>query len=75
MCEQIRQIDPHTLILFFSAYAREADRQQAICAGAQAYIVKPGGICELADTINRLVDQAARTGIEKASAKEGTLKM
>ncbi len=58
LCEQIRKIDPHTPILFFSSYAREADRQQALRAGAQAYLVKPGGIVELADTIKGLIDQS-----------------
>ena len=70
LCRQIRKIDPHTPILFFSSYARESDRQQAICAGAQDYLVKPGNIFDLADTIKRLIDQAERVGIEKTKAPD-----
>ena len=70
LCRQIRQIDPHTPILFFSSYARESDRQQALCAGAQGYLVKPGNIFELADTIKRLIDQAEQISMEKAKAPD-----
>lgn len=59
LCEQIRSFDQNTPILFYSAYARESDRKQAISAGAQDYLVKPGDIFELTGTITRLVDQAA----------------
>jgi CheY-like chemotaxis protein len=65
LCERIREADPHTPILFFSSYARESDRQQAICAGAQDYLVKPGDIFELADTIQRLINKAEVDQIEK----------
>src|SRR3982751_6666950 len=47
MCRHIRQFDPVTPIIFYSAAAHETDRQTGIAAGAQAYIAKPGNIFEL----------------------------
>jgi len=37
----IRQFDPHTPILFYSAAAYEHDIQEALRSGAQGYLVKP----------------------------------
>ncbi len=47
LCRRIRQFDPFTPILFYSAAAYESDRQSGISAGAQAYVSKPGDIFEL----------------------------
>jgi CheY-like chemotaxis protein len=41
LCRQVRAFDPHTPILFCSADARAAAEQQALAAGAQAYLTKP----------------------------------
>src|SRR5262245_20729298 len=43
LCRQLRTFDPHTPILFYSAVASEATRQQALAAGAQDYLIKPVG--------------------------------
>jgi DNA-binding response OmpR family regulator len=58
MCRHIRQFDPVTPILFYSAAAQESDRQSGISAGAQGYIIKPGDIFELVKTIARLINQS-----------------
>lgn len=58
ICKAIRQIDPLTPILFYSAAAYDADRNQAIDAGAQAYLVKPAQSYELFDAIARLITSA-----------------
>jgi CheY-like chemotaxis protein len=41
LCRRMRNLDPHTPILFFSGAAFEADKQRGIEAGADAYVSKP----------------------------------
>jgi len=41
LCRTIREFDPQTPILFYSAAAYERDIEEAIRAGAQGYLVKP----------------------------------
>jgi DNA-binding response OmpR family regulator len=68
LCEQLCRYDPHTPILFFTTYARESDQQQGLRAGAWAYLVKPGNIFELAETVERLINRAG--GIPSALGKK-----
>jgi DNA-binding response OmpR family regulator len=55
LCKKIREFDPHTPILFFSVLAYKADREAALGAGAQEYLVKPNDIDLLEETIQRLI--------------------
>jgi OmpR-family two-component system manganese-sensing response regulator len=41
LCRQLRQRDVSTPILFYSARAFDHDRDEALSAGAQKYLVKP----------------------------------
>jgi DNA-binding response OmpR family regulator len=41
LCRQIREFDVDTPILFYSAAAYDLDIREGLCAGADAYIVKP----------------------------------
>jgi DNA-binding response OmpR family regulator len=41
LCKRIRQRDGATPILFYSAKAYDHDRDEALLAGAQKYLVKP----------------------------------
>jgi DNA-binding response OmpR family regulator len=41
LCRQIREFDADTPILFYSAAAFDPDIHEGLCAGADAYIVKP----------------------------------
>jgi two-component system OmpR family response regulator len=41
LCRRIRSFDQSTPILFCSGAATEADKQAAVLAGAQDYLVKP----------------------------------
>ncbi len=42
MCRTIREIDPHTPILFYPGGARgDPDRREALGAGAREYAAKP----------------------------------
>lgn len=51
----IRQFDRTTPILFYSAAAYESDKQAALAAGAQGYLVKPIGIDDLISEVERLM--------------------
>jgi two-component system response regulator TctD len=41
LCRQIREFDPYTPVIFYSAAAYVTDKQNAFDAGAQCYLVKP----------------------------------
>jgi CheY-like chemotaxis protein len=53
-CRQIRTFDKKTPILFYSAAAYESDIEDAMSAGAQAYVVKPA-VQELEDAVRDLL--------------------
>lgn len=55
LCKQIRTFDLDTPIIFYSAAVRQADRDEGMNAGAQAYINKPGKLDELEKTIPSLI--------------------
>jgi DNA-binding response OmpR family regulator len=58
LCRRIRKFDPVTPILFYSAAAYEADKNMALSAGAQAYLIKPSQTSELCDLVSSLIDKA-----------------
>lgn len=58
LCEQLREFDQHTPVLFYSGAAREADRQSALLSGAQGYLVKPVDGDELVAAVFRLISAA-----------------
>jgi DNA-binding response OmpR family regulator len=47
LCRKIREFDLKTPIVFYSAVAYENDKNEALAAGASAYIVKPVTIDDL----------------------------
>lgn len=54
LCRAIREFDPDTPILFYSAAAYEYDIQEALSSGAQAYLVKPVQPNDLERAVARL---------------------
>jgi len=52
---RIRQFNKTTPILFYSGAATEEEQRSALEAGAQAYLIKPIGIEELVQAIERLI--------------------
>jgi two-component system, OmpR family, phosphate regulon response regulator PhoB len=57
LCHQIRALDSHTPIMFYSGAGYKTDIQQGLDAGAQAYLVKPD-FDHLKPTIDRLIHGA-----------------
>ena len=49
----IRQFNQTTPILFYSGAAFESDQKEALDAGAQGYLIKPAGIAELLDSVQK----------------------
>ena len=60
LCRQIRQFDPATPILFYSAAAYEIDRTEALNSGAQAYLIKPSHPSELCNLVTSLIESHRR---------------
>lgn len=56
LCQQLRALDPHTPIIFYSAKAYETDKQQALAAGAQGYLTKPCNLTELEQMISAFLE-------------------
>src|SRR5919202_642222 len=55
LCRKIREFDRHTPIIFYSGAAFDSDREEALYAGAQAFVAKPY-IDELLKTIHSLLN-------------------
>jgi DNA-binding response OmpR family regulator len=61
LCRAIREFDPHTPILFYSAAAYQRDIEEAIRAGAQDYLAKPIHPDELKQAVVRLISVTGET--------------
>ena len=69
LCIAIREFDPHTPILFYSAAAYAKDIQEGIRAGAQAYLVKPTFPGELRQVVAQLISVPLETAFEARRAE------
>ena len=69
LCRQIRAVDPHTPILFYSGAGYEADIAQAMRAGAHGYLVKPTEFNVIIETVKRLIgSEEARVHEQRANS-------
>jgi DNA-binding response OmpR family regulator len=64
LCRLIREFDPYTPILFYSAAAYERDIQEALRSGAQAYLIKPVKFKDLEQAVTKLTSPASRRDSE-----------
>jgi DNA-binding response OmpR family regulator len=55
LCKKLRRIDPATPILFYSGAAFEYDREEALAAGADGYLIKPALNEALIEEVSRLI--------------------
>jgi two-component system, OmpR family, alkaline phosphatase synthesis response regulator PhoP len=74
LCLAIREFDPHTPILFYSAAAHEKDIQNALRAGAQDYLVKPVIPDELMQAVSRLISAAGETVTDARRAESAAIR-
>ena len=61
LCEQLREFDQHTPVLFYSGAAYETDRARALASGAQGYLVKPVDGDELIAEVLRLISDSRQS--------------
>jgi len=61
LCRAIREFDPDTPILFYSAAAYERDKNEALQAGAQLYLTKPSIPGELRQAVAQLISAPRET--------------
>jgi DNA-binding response OmpR family regulator len=58
LCRNIRKIDQSMPILFCSGLAYEKNKEEALAAGAQGYLVKPVSIPVMCQTVKELISSA-----------------
>ncbi|HEX8775414.1 MAG TPA: response regulator [Pyrinomonadaceae bacterium] len=55
LCSEIRESDSSTPIMFYTGAGYESEREQAMAAGAQAYLVKPSDVAQLVEIVKQLL--------------------
>jgi DNA-binding response OmpR family regulator len=55
LCRQLREFDPNTPVIFYSAAAYITDKQNALEAGAQSYVVKPADPDDLVNALKSAI--------------------
>jgi DNA-binding response OmpR family regulator len=58
VCDEIRSFNSNAPIIFYSGEAREDEKQKAIEACADAYLVKPNDFDKLTETVNKLIEES-----------------
>ena len=69
LCRLIRQTKPQIPVVFYSAMARDTDRQAALAAGANEYLVKPNDLEKLTDTVKKLLSKKLSNSTNNNSNK------
>ena len=69
LCQLLREVDPHTPVLFYSGAAYERDKARALASGAQGYLVKPVDGDELAAEVLRLISESRQSGSQILNSK------
>ena len=71
LCQKLRQLQPKVGVLYYSAYASDAEQQKALALCGDAYLRKPVGIADLEEAV---ATQLAKKGIgveKPAEVQEG----
>lgn len=55
LCQKLKELHPHTPVLYYSAYGDEADHQEALKSCGDAYLKKPVAIADIQESIARLL--------------------
>jgi DNA-binding response OmpR family regulator len=69
LCRRIREFDPHTPVLFYSAASQPRDAREAMSAGAQKYLVKPVRFDVLAQSVAELLIAANERAFDARRAE------
>ena len=60
LCQQLRQLQPDTRVIYYSAYASEAEQKAALSLCGDAYLKKPVSPEYLEQTIAKLLHRKAK---------------
>lgn len=71
MCRILRRTDSVTPILFFTGEARERERQAALEAGADAYLIKPDDLKKLTHTVRELLGARQAAAAARGVSRRG----
>ena len=74
LCLAIREFDPYTPILFYSAAACERDLEDALRAGAQDYLIKPVIPDELMQAVSLLISVPPEMAFEARRAETAAIR-
>ena len=58
VCDEIRAYNPDTPIIFYSGETREEEKQKALEACADAYLVKPNDFNKITETVDKLINES-----------------
>lgn len=72
LCKKIRKMGSHAPIIIYSALDRNIDRQRALAAGADLYLIKPEELQQVKPQIERLLKENLRAVPANASAASAT---
>jgi CheY-like chemotaxis protein len=61
LCMAIRETDKETPILFYSSRAMEKEKEEAMKAGAQEYLIKPNDIFNVAEHVARWIEAKSKS--------------
>ncbi|HYO98841.1 MAG TPA: response regulator [Pyrinomonadaceae bacterium] len=62
LCKMLREIDPQTPILFYSSRAMPQEKDAALEAGAQDYLVKPNDLFNVAVHVGKWIELNGQRG-------------
>src|SRR5215210_1558629 len=62
ICESLREFDKDTPILFYSGRAMQKEKEAALKAGAQDYLIKPNDLFQVADHVAKWIKEAKKGG-------------
>jgi CheY-like chemotaxis protein len=60
LCQELSELQPNIPVLYYSAYAEEAEQKAALSVCGDAYLKKPVSPAELEQTIARLINKKPR---------------
>lgn len=61
LCMAIRETDQETPIIFYSSRAMEKEKEEAMKAGAQEYLIKPNDIFNVAEHVARWIEAKSKS--------------
>lgn len=71
LCRALREFDADTSIVFYSGRALEQEREEGLKAGAQAYLVKPSDLFNVAEHVKKWIEWSRAESTAEEQRREG----